>query len=96
MKIEGDMMQKVNKITAVTDYTIFRGRKVYPKIIREDSRRQVSTSIEDYIVYPKFLENVIRKLESRIYEKAVVKNATKLYHTSSNAPGGVTSDTVSV
>lgn len=96
MKIEGDMMQKVNKITANTDYTIFRGKKVYPKIIREDSRRQVSTSIEDYIVYPKFLENVIRKLESRIYEKAVVKNATKLYHTSSNAPGGVTSDTVSV
>jgi hypothetical protein len=95
MKVEGEVAQRMNKIT-VPDYTIFRGKKVYPKIIREDARKQAPTSIEDYIVYPKFLENVITKLESRIYEKAVVKSATKLYHTSNNASGGITSDTVSV
>ena len=95
MKVGKDVAQKMNKIT-VTDYTIFRGKKIYPKIIKKDARKEVSISIENYIVYPKFLENVITKLESRIYEKAVVKSATKLYHTSSNAPGGVTSDTVSV
>lgn len=95
MKVGKDVVQKMNKIT-VTDYTIFRGKKIYPKIIKKDTRKEVSISIENYIVYPKFLENVITKLESRIYEKAVVKSATKLYHTSSNALGGITSNTVSM
>ncbi len=95
MKVGKDVVQKMNKIT-VTDYTIFRGKKIYPKIIKKDARKEVSISIENYIVYPKFLENVITKLESRIYEKAVVKSATKLYHTSSNAPGGIASNTVSM
>jgi len=84
------------QITASDEYTLFRGRKIYPKIIRQDSRLNVPVSIEDHIVYPKFLENVIRKLESRIYEKAVVKSTTRLHHTISNASRGVTSDTVSV
>lgn len=95
MKVGKDVVQKMNKIT-VTDYTIFRGKKIYPKIIKKDARKEVSISIENYIVYPKFLENVLTKLESRIYEKAVVKSATKLYHTSSNAPGGIASNTVSM
>lgn len=96
MRPEGAVATGLNKITATEEYTIFRGRKIYPKIIKEDRRSQKPISIEEYIVYPKFLENVIRKLESRIYEKAVVKSTTRLYHTISNASRGVTSDTVSV
>ena len=96
MRPEGTVATGLNKITATEEYTIFRGRKIYPKIIKEDRRSQKPISIEEYIVYPKFLENVIRKLESRIYEKAVVKSTTRLYHTISNASRGVTSDTVSV
>ena len=96
MRPEGAVATSLNKITATEEYIIFRGRKVYPRIIREDRRNQKPISIEDYIVYPNFLEDVIRKLESRIYEKAVVKNTTRLYHTISNANRGVTSDTISV
>ena len=96
MRPEGAVATSLNKITATEEYIIFRGRKVYPRIIREDRRNQKPISIEDYIVYPNFLENVIRKLESRIYEKAVVKSTTRLHHTISNASRGVTSDTVSV
>lgn len=96
MRPEGAIATGFNKITATEEYTIFRGRKIYPRIIREDRRNQKPISIEEYIVYPKFLENVIRKLESRIYEKAVVKSATKIHNFSNNAYRGVTSDTVSV
>ena len=96
MKAEGEVLKQVNKVTVPKEYTIFRGRKLYPKVVREDRRKNTPISIEDYIVYPKFLENVLRKLESRIYEKAVVKNATRLYHTSNNASRGITSDTVSL
>jgi len=96
MRPEGAVATSLNKITATEEYIIFRGRKVYPRIIREDRRNQKPISIEDYIVYPNFLEDVIRKLESRIYEKAVVKNTTRLSHTISNANRGVTSDTISV
>ena len=95
MKSDSSLAKSTSKINS-PDYIIFRGKKVYPKIIKEDSRTQVATSIEDYIVYPKFLKNVIRKLEYRIYEKAVVKNATKLFNTSSDAFRSVASDTVSV
>lgn len=96
MKAEGAAARAMNKITATEEYTIFRGRKIYPKIIKEDRRNEVPISIEDYIVYPKFLENVIRKLESRIYEKAVVKSATEILHSRNNASASVTPDTVSV
>jgi hypothetical protein len=96
MKAEGAVAKSMNKISATQDYTIFRGRKIYAKIVKEDRRNEVPISVEDYIVYPKFLENVIRKLESRIYEKAVVKSATEIYNSSNNAHRGVTSDTVSM
>ena len=96
MRAEGAVARSLNKITATEEYTIFRGRKIYPKIVKEDRRNEVPISIEDYIVYPKFLENVIRKLESRIYEKAVVKSATRIHNSSSNAHRGFTPDTVSV
>ncbi len=96
MKAEGVAARAMNKITATKEYTIFRGRKIYPRIIKKDRRNEVPISIEDYIVYPKFLENVLRKLESRIYEKAVVKSATEIHNSSSNAHRSVASDTISV
>lgn len=96
MKAEGTVARGLNKVTATKEYTIFRGRKIYAKIVKEDRRNEVPISVEDYIVYPKFLENVIRKLESRIYEKAVVKSATEIYHTRNNANRSTTSDTVSL
>jgi hypothetical protein len=96
MKAEGATAKAMNKITATQDYTIFRGRKIFPRVIKEDGRKSTPISIDDYIVYPKFLENVLRKLETRIYEKAVVKSATEIHNSLSNANRGVTSDTVSV
>lgn len=96
MKAENAVGIAAVKITSTEDYTLFRGRKLYPKIIKEDSRLSKPVSVEDHIIYPNFLDYVIRELESRIYEKAVVKSATKLYHTSGNASRGVTSDTVSL
>jgi hypothetical protein len=96
MKAENAATSNTIEIVAKEEYTIFRGKKIYPKIIKEDARLLKPVSIEDHIVYPNFLENVIRKLESRIYEKAVVKSATKLYHTSNNAQRSVVSDTVSL
>jgi hypothetical protein len=96
MKAEGAVARSLNKVAATKEYTIFRGRKIYAKIVKEDRRNEIPISVEDYIVYPKFLENVIRKLESRIYEKAVVKSATEIYNSRSNAHRSVASDTVSV
>lgn len=96
MKAENAIATATVKITSTEDYTLFRGRKLYPKIIKEDTRLSKPVSLEDHIVYPNFLDYVIRELESRIYEKAVVKSATKLYHTSDNASRGITSDTVSL
>jgi hypothetical protein len=86
--------KRINKIVAKEEYTIFRGRKIYPKIIKEDRRNQKPISIEDYIVYPNFLENVIRKLESRIYEKAVIKSTTAIQNTGNNANRSTASNPV--
>lgn len=96
MKAENAVGTTAIKVEATKDYTLFRGRKLYPKIIKEDTRLSKPVSAEDHIIYPKFLDYVITELESRIYEKAVVKSATKLYHTSSDANRGITSDTVSL
>jgi hypothetical protein len=96
MRPEGAIAKQMNKLVATEDYTIFRGRKIYAKIVKEDERNETTISIEDYIVYPKFLENVLRKLESRIYEKAVVKSATQIHSSSNNANRGVTSNPIFV
>jgi hypothetical protein len=94
MKPEGVATTNLNRIVATEEYTIFRGRKIYPKIIKEDRRNQKPISIEDYIVYPNFLENVIRKLESRIYEKAVIKSTTAIQNTGNNANRSTASNPV--
>ena len=96
MKSPTEQKKAKQTIIAKELYTIFRGRKIYAKVVKEDKRKEITISIDDYIVYPKFLENVITKLESRIYEKAVVKSATQIHNSRNNALRGVTSDTVSM
>lgn len=93
--LQMDKSEKVRNISIKKDYTIFRGKKIYPKIAKEKSKKE-KISITDYIVYPKFLKNVLRSLEIRIYEKAVVKSTIKLCNTSSNANRSTSSDTVLV
>ncbi len=96
MKAEGAVAKELNKLVATEDYTIFRGRKIFAKVVKKDKRKEPLISIDDYIVYPKFLENVLRKLEARIYEKAVVKSAAEIRNSRNNANRGVASDSVLV
>lgn len=77
-------------------YFIFRGKKIYPKVIKEYDRNKKIISIDDHIVYPKFLKDVLRELEYRIYEKAITKSGIKLQNSISNANRSITSNTVSV
>ncbi len=96
LKAEGAVQIRSTKITSTDHYTLFRGKKVYPKVIKEDRRQQSATSVDDTVVYPKFLENVLRKLEKRIYEQTVTKSTVELINTRNNAFRGTTSDTVSM
>ena len=73
------------EIVAKSHYTIFRGEKVFAKKIKEDSRNEKPTPIEEYIVYPKLLKDVLKQLESRIYSKAVTKSGIKIYNSLDNA-----------
>lgn len=77
-------------------YTIFRGQKIFAKTLKENTKNKVNLSLEDYIVYPNFLKNVLNKLESRIYSKAITQSGVKIYNSLSNANRSITSDTVSV
>jgi hypothetical protein len=86
----------VIKVEATTHYTIFRGRKVFAKIIKEDKRVNEPVPLEEYIVYPKFLKDVLSQLESRIYSKAVTKSGIKIHNSLSNANRSVSSDSVPV
>lgn len=84
------------EVQATKHYTIFRGEKVFAKKIKEDSRNQKPTPIEEYIVYPKFLKNVLNKLESRIYSKAITKSGIKIYNSLSDANRSVAPDPISM
>ena len=99
MRAEGTTLKQDTSFTykrKQAHYTIFRGQKLYPKIVNIDSRHQKKVSLEDYIIYPKFLENVLRKFETRIFEKTVAKNAAKLISSTNNATECPTSGTIPV
>ena len=83
-------------ILSEDQYTIFRGKKVFAKIIKEDTRNQQIVPLENYIVYPNFLKDVLSQLESRIYSKAITKSGIKIYNSLNNASRSVTSDTISM
>lgn len=89
-------ISKAMEIISKEHYTIFRGKKVYPRIIKEKQEKEKQVSIEDYIIYPKFLEHVCRELEYKIYEKAVANSAARYLSTISDANRSVASDTVSL
>lgn len=84
------------EVIAGEEYTIFRGKKIYPKVIKQKQKEKETVSIEDYIIYPKFLEYVCRELEYKIYEKAVANSATRYLSASSDVNRSVASDTVSL
>jgi hypothetical protein len=84
------------EVVATNAYTIIKGKKMFAKNIKEDSRNQKPTPIEEYIVYPKFLKNVLNKLESRIYSKAVTKSGIKIYNSLDNADRSIAPDPVSM
>ena len=89
-------ISKAMEIINKHHYTIFRGKKVYPRVIKEKQEKEKQVSIEDYIIYPKFLEHVCRELEYKIYEKAVANSAARYLSTISDANRSVASDTVSL
>jgi len=95
MKAEQDAQQNY-KISYPTRYTIFRGKKVFAKILKEDTRNEPVVSLENLIVYPNFLKDVLSQLESRIYSKAVTQSGIKIYNSLGNANRSITSDSVSV
>jgi hypothetical protein len=95
MKAEQQAEQDFD-ITVPKEYTIFRGKKVFGKLIKEDKRNEPVVSLENLIVYPNFLKDVLSQLESRIYSKAITKSGVKIYHSLSNANRSVSSDPVSV
>jgi hypothetical protein len=84
------------EVEAKDQYTIFRGKKVYAKVIKEKQEKEKQVSIEDYIIYPKFLDYVCRELEYKIYEKAVANSAARYISAISDANRSVASDTVSL
>lgn len=95
MKIENSPT-KTFEVKATDAYTIIKGEKRFAKKIKEDSRIEKPTPIEEYIVYPKFLKNVLSKLESRIYSKAVTKSGIKIYNSLSDANRSPAPDPVSM
>jgi hypothetical protein len=95
MKANQQSQQNFNPISS-KDYTIFKGKKVFAKLIKEDTRNEPVVSLENLIVYPNFLKDVLNQLESRIYSKAVTKSGIRIYNSSSNANRSVTSDSISV
>jgi hypothetical protein len=95
MKAEQQTEQEFD-ITVPREYTFFRGKKVFGKLIKEDTRNEPVVPLQNLIVYPNFLKDVLSQLESRIYSKAVTKSGIKIYHSLSNANRSVSSDSVSV
>ncbi len=76
-------------------FVAFRGQKLQPRIIK-DNNTLIETKPEHLTVYPKFLADVIKQLESRVFEKNVAISATKIIDSRRNAFRGLTPDQISV
>ena len=94
--MEKESVMKSLSIASPEEYIIFNGRKIFPRIIKEEQKKKKSIPMEDYIIYPKFLEHVCRELEYKIYEKAVANSAARLFGATRDDSRSVTSDTVSL
>lgn len=78
-------------------YTKFGNTKYYPsRILDAPQKRIVENDLDNFIVYPKFLNYVLRELEYQIYKAAITKSAANLLSQGDNARNGAESDTVSV
>ena len=61
--------------------TVFRGVEIKPKILSINRKDEQPLTLEDYVVFPKFLQHVLRNLEERIYKKNLVQIAVKKHYT---------------
>ena len=68
---------KVDEQGGEIPYTFFNGVKRYCKAIEmnPEERKNKKTPIEDYIIYPEFLNYVTRKLEERLFKKTSTSSA---------------------
>lgn len=64
------------KATNLPEPILFRGEKIYNKLINLTGKSFVP-KIEDYIVHPNIIKNVIRKLEKTIEHKANLFGSTR-------------------
>jgi len=70
----------------IKPYNIFNGVKRYCKAIETspEERKAKKIPIEDYIIYPKFLNYVIRDLEQKLYKKTSTRSAIAHYNSINN------------
>jgi len=61
--------------------TVFKGVEIKPKILSINRKDEKPLTIENYIVFPKLLQHVLRNLEERIYKKNLVQIAVKKHYT---------------
>lgn len=68
---------EVEKQEGEIPFTFFNGVKRYCKAIEmnPEKRKNKRTPIEDYIIYPEFLNYVTRKLEERLFKKTSTSSA---------------------
>jgi len=77
-------------------YTLFRGQKLRARVLKQNEKNQKKVSMEDYIIHPNFLEDVLTRIEARIYRKIVTQSTAKRASTSNNATRSATTDSISV
>ena len=73
-------------------HLIFRGSILYPRVITQKEKSTVEE--KDFIINPYILKNVLRELEFRLYEKAVIKSGIKKHNSLNSANRSVSSDTI--
>jgi hypothetical protein len=91
-----EQAQKKKKLKVKSkQYFIYQGEKKYSKIINNPEQPKEVLE-KDYIIYPKFLKNVLRKLEYCLYEKAIAYTRDENSNTSEYAKQSTTTDTISL
>jgi hypothetical protein len=79
-----------------TDYIIFKGKKVYPKVLKNNPNTTIDLKSQDLVLHPKFIENVIRELEYQIYKETIENYRVKAYNSNRNESNSISSNTISL